>query len=152
MTKPEPQRNDAITIAMAEEKTKADKSGQYYRIKTADGTWYSCFEYPLNPVPAAGQVWACNIKQKGEWTNLHDMMIVTKEGTAVLAPQQPAQPEQPPVTHQNVQGGPDRQVSIVRQSSLRSAASCMMIDMTRPLESAKDVLKVAEMFYDWAQR
>ena len=149
----ENQRNDAITIAMAEEKTKADKSGKYYRIKAADGKWYSCFEHPLTPEPAAGQVWTCNIVHKGEWTNLHDMLY-TDGGSAVplAPPSATTPPSQPDVTHEDVREGPDRQTSIIRQSCLKAAAAACNIDMMNPEESTKTVLSVAEAFYNWVTR
>lgn len=144
-------RKYAAVIEAVETKTGA--KGPFLRINV-QGKWYSCFEKKLNPKPQQGEMWAFNIKQAGDFENLIDMIDMVKlpqdqQPTPQSAPPQGAQP---PVTHQNVQGGPDRQVSIVRQSSLRSAASCMMLDMTRPMESAKAVLQVAEMFYDWAQR
>jgi len=154
--KPEPQRDNAVTIAQVEEKTGAN--GPFYRIKAADGTWYSTFEHPLSPAPAAGQVWACNIKQKGKWTNLNDMLYTGKtEAAPQQAPQQPAaQPaaQQPGVTHQNVVNvrGTDRETSIIRQSCLKAAASCTHLDMTDAEQSIKTVLGVAERFFEWVTR
>ena len=142
----ETQRDNAVTIAMVEEKP--GQSGQFYRIKGTDGTWYSCFEHPLNPAPAVGQVWACNIKQKGEWNNLHDMLYSADSNVPV----QPAAPQQR-VTHEDVVSqGPTRECSIIRQSCLKSAAAACHIDMTNAEESLKTVLTVAERFFDWVTR